>query len=173
MAWSTVVGKRSKDVSADLRRRALATTVLRISADGRLDRDDQQQEIADDDAETEAEGHQGVDREDDAARSGAKAFGLAKPSQTAVGSVHGAAPRSPSPAATDRSDVGDRLGAVRKRFAVKHVNTRASRVEVPRPRATRSRPPVRRKSEIRTLVQRLLIGLAIVGASVVVSILVT
>src|SRR6056297_2286397 len=41
-AWSSVVGKRTAEDTSELRRHALAPTVLRISADGRLDVDDRE-----------------------------------------------------------------------------------------------------------------------------------
>lgn len=191
-AWSTVVGKRSRDVSSDLRRRALATTVLRISADGRLDLDDGRQEIADADAdaanadseteaeteaetgaETGAESQREPDQEDDAARSGAKVVDAAKPARAVVVPVSDVTTESPSPASADRSDIENRLRTVRKRLAARHARTSAARVDPVRPRASRIRRPVWRKTEIHTLVQRLLIVLAVVGASAVVSILVS
>lgn len=130
---------------SDARRHAVSTEVLRFSADGRLDVDDRKHEVSNE---------------------------ASTSSPTTVASAP-VAPPSPPAAALDRSGVDDRLRAARDRLAERRSRAAAERVDPPGTRSPRVRILAWRRTELRALAQRMLIGLAIVGASAVVSILVT
>lgn len=176
-AWSTVVGKRATDTTSDLRRHALSTTVLRISPDGRVDVDDRESDARDGAPESrDASGrHADADRSDapPAAAATLQGVEVATPATADNGSVRDTSLDSPAPAATDRTDVEDRLRAARERLVTRRTNAATARVDTRRPRAPRLGFRSWRRSDVRILVQRLLIGLAIVGASAAVSILIT
>jgi len=157
-AWSSVVGKRTAEDTSELRRHALATTVLRISADGRLDIDDRER----DDRER-------VDRR----REVSEVVSKTKARTETAAESRDTVSASSAPEATARSDVEGRLRAARERLEARRASTADAQVEASGQRARRVRFPALRRNEMRTVVQRLLIGLAIVGASAVVSILVT
>ena len=163
-AWSSVVGRPASDETAGLRRQALNTTVLRISADGGTyvggSVDDASAEAIDDRS-----------MRSDATATTVAPVDLAEPVEP-VGNERYAISEPPMSVAPERSGVEDRLRTVRERLATRRASTSAS------PRAARSvRPSVWpsmwQRTDVRTLIQRLLIGLTIVGASAVVSILVT
>ena len=166
-AWSSVVGKRATDATPDLRRHALATTVLRISADGRLDIDDRERAAGEDAADPDAAVPDAADQnatDQDATDQDAESH---------AASVRLGVSRLDETAPPDRPDVEDRLRVVRERLATRHASATEARPASPGARVGSARSPSWRRGEMRTLVQRLLIGLAIVGASAVVSILIT
>jgi len=177
-AWSSVVGKRTAEDTSELRRHALATTVLRISADGRLDIDDREpdereRDEREQDEREHADGKHDDGKHEDRTRDVGEVVAKARTETETEPESHDAVSASSVPTPTDRSDVEARLRAARERLESRRASTAAGQAQASGSRARRARRPALRRNEVRTVVQRVLIGLAIVGASAVVSILVT
>lgn len=147
--------RRDTHSTPDVLRQELATTVLRISADGRLDVDDRVRE------------GEGIDD----APTPAPAVTVRVPGTESCAAPD-AVPAAPAPVGAGRSNVEDRLRAVRERLATRRASTVVARADAPTAPMPSVRPGPWRRTEVRIVLRKLLIGLAIVGLSVAVSLLV-
>jgi len=193
--WSPVVRTRATDDASDVRRQALATTVLRISADGRVDVDERIGDAIDDvdpgaaeraaeDADRDAaegasaraaERRGAIDRQPEVDGSRAQRTEVSTPRPARPAPVRdwtSGALELVAPAATDRSGVEERMRVVRQRLATRRTGATVARVDDPSPRDRRTRISAWRRTDARILIRRLLIGLTIVGASAIVSLLI-
>lgn len=166
-AWSSAIVPSEGEGSQEARRRALATTVLKINASGSLDI------VEEDEAETSEEADEATANAESAKAAEAAETLEGTAAEDVIGSNGAGTPlqteeRRPEAAAqVVVRDVDERLRSARERLERRRAV--AARIEEPR------FPPRWRRIDVdlRKLGQRLLVGLVIVGASAVVSLLVT
>ena len=151
-AWSAVMTRRQTATDPSARRAALATTVLRIGADGSMD-------VVDNES---ADLESAVDEDGDAPVASDPGSGESRPS---AANVAGATVADSGARDVVQSDVDSRLRIARERLGQRRaavtVEDRTMRV------------PSGRRFDGRTAVKRLLLAIAIVGTSAAVAVLLT